>query len=88
VSLSAYWSLCSILSVEALIMPTRFVDEHCVRSTKEGVASLGTWNYSGIPLAIKSSEGVSTSSSPIDGLGTSLNLNVDGRKGRNYVLSR
>jgi hypothetical protein len=40
------------------------------------VASLGTQTCSGIPLAIEFSEGVSTSSSPVDGPGASLNLNV------------
>jgi hypothetical protein len=40
------------------------------------VASLGAQTCSGSPLAIECSEGVSTSSSPVDGPGTSLNLNA------------
>jgi hypothetical protein len=66
---------------------TNYVAGHCVSSTKEGVASLGTWAYSGSSLAIECSEGVSTSSS-FDVTDASFNLNTAGRKFSTFVLSR
>jgi hypothetical protein len=53
-----------------------------------GVASMGSRVYSGSPLVIECSEGVSTSSSPVDVPGTSVNLKVDGKSVRTFVLAR
>jgi hypothetical protein len=71
-----------------MIIPTKCVAGHYARSANEGDASLGARVCSGIPLAMECSEGVSTSSSLVDGPRTKLNLNVDGRSAITSVLSR
>jgi hypothetical protein len=88
IDLSACWSLSSSLSVDALIIPTKCVAGHYARSTGYSVESVGDQVCNGIPLATECSEGVFTSSSPMDGPSTNINLNIDGKSVKTYVLSR
>jgi hypothetical protein len=71
-----------------MIIPTKCVVGYCARSTEYGVVSLGARVCNGIPLAVESSKGVSTSSSLVDGPGANLNLNVEGKSVKTSFLVR